>query len=178
MRSIYASKDTFKILKSSKAKKLEITSFFYIDPYNETSNKWLNEWKRKLTGMPVNKRKALMDKMGTLKSPLIKKDMKKYNIFCKKCGAYQGYVYATNKKLTNWCNFHYFQYTDGLNWFGCYTPHVSPITGKLCLECCCGNDTRDFSANNNLPSKVSNLIEKSNKIGRDFGKSNSKFIAK
>ena len=104
--------------------------------------------------------------------------MKKYAIHCGACDELQGYIHAYNKNLDGWCNFHYYQRAENGQWKGCLTPHVSPVTGKLCLECCCGEDTRDFTINQTLPAHISQKIELDNKEGRDFNKYNSKFKVK
>jgi len=62
-------------------------------------------------------------------------------------------------------------------WHGCYGSHISPVTEQLCFECTCGQDTRDFRANMTLPALKAFEIEEKNKVGREFGKSNSKFKA-
>lgn len=101
-----------------------------------------------------------------------------HEITCKACRKVQGYCLATNGTLRDWDEFHYTQRNDGKKWHGCMTPHVSPITSQLCLECCCGQDTRDFRANVTLPLRIAIGIEEKNRVGREFGRFGSKFLTK
>lgn len=178
MRLISASRETELVLKSTKRKKLVVDSFFYIDPPNDISEKHIVDWKDKMFQMTEAQKEKNLTEIDHIDSPLVNDEMNKYGIFCKKCKELQGFVHAKNKFLDNWCNFHYRQWTDGENWYGCFSPHVSPITGKLCLECTCGQDTRDFSINKTLPGAIAYMKEQNNKIGREYGKNNSKFLVK
>lgn len=106
------------------------------------------------------------------------KGMKQYLITCGNCGADMAYIYAKDKKLSDWCDLHYISENTGTEWKGCVATHISPIDGQLCFECACGQDTRDFRANTTLPSKIALEIAEKNLIGREFGKRNSKFKVK
>ena len=103
---------------------------------------------------------------------------KKYKIICRRCKEVVGFVHSKDKKLSDWCNFHYVSRTDGKRWYGCFSPNISPIDGSLGIECACGNDTRDFRANTNLGPKEKERKIKETMKGREFGKRNSKFILK
>jgi len=104
--------------------------------------------------------------------------MKQYEVTCKACKEIMGYCWATDSTLKDWREFHFVQWESKKKWHGCLTPHISPVTEQLCLECCCGQDTRDFRANTTLPSRIISKIEKKNIVGRDFGNSDSKFLTK
>jgi hypothetical protein len=101
--------------------------------------------------------------------------MEQYKVSCANCGDDIALVYATDKALTDWCDLHYTCYSDGKNWHGCMAVNISPIDSSLGFECSCGQDTRDFRANNTLPQNIlDKLIEKSS-VGKAFGKPSSKF---
>lgn len=101
--------------------------------------------------------------------------MSKYNIVCSNCANVVAEVYATDLTLKDYCDLHYICQTDGKNWYGALALNLSPIDGKIGIECACGQDTRDFRANNTLPyDKLSKKIVENLK-GRDFGLKDSKF---
>lgn len=104
--------------------------------------------------------------------------MKRHEVTCRACGEVMGYCWATDDTLKDWDAFYYTQQKKGGRWYGCMTPHVSRITGQLCLECCCGEDTRDFRANTKLPTKIIDDIEKRNCVGREFNGPDSKFLTR
>ncbi len=174
-RIITASKDIATQMKLLKQKKVIIYSFFPVDKADCVCHIMIDQWKKKIALMPPQQKDAEIHRLGNLVCPRDKTFMHRYEIYCTNCGAIQGYCWATDATLKDWCDFHYTSWTDGKQWFGCFTPHVSPIDESLCLECTCGNDTRDFRANMTLPTKMSTMLEESNKIGRDFGKKDSKF---
>lgn len=103
--------------------------------------------------------------------------MDKYKIVCSNCGDTVAFIHATDSKLTDWCNLHYTCESDGVNWHGALAVNLSPIDSCLGFECACGQDTRDFRANNTLPPHVVRDINTRNLIGREFGKKDSKFKA-
>lgn len=174
-RIIQTSSDISKQMKAQKQQELIIYSFFPIDRGNCVCGLMISEWKKRMATLPEHKRVEEMNNLGTLVCPRDKTFMKRYEIYCGNCGDVQGYLWAKDETLTDWCDFHYAQWTDGSQWHGCFTPHISPITEQLCLECTCGNDTRDFRANMTINGKVANMIEESNKEGRNFGERGSKF---
>lgn len=147
--------------------------FFPIDPPNEISENFLKQWKEKFAQMTDRQRKMMKEKMGVLNSPLDKKGMHKYDIHCNNCDELIAYVWGNNANLDKWCDLHYVQWTDGDYWYGCLTPNISPIDGKIGFECCCGEDTRDFR--NNV--RIGDIMKKDTSLGREFGKKNSKFRA-
>jgi len=177
-RIIFTSKEMGVEVKKSSNKKIEIFSFFPIDRADCECQKLILEWKKKLALTPPDKRPELIAKEGYLICPHSKKGMKHREITCRKCGEVVGYCWSTDETLKDWCDFHYVQWTKGYQWKGCFTPHISPITQELCIECCCGADTRDFTINRTLSSKMARKIEKENKIGRKFGTSESKFLTR
>ena len=109
------------------------------------------------------------DKTAILKPTCDISKLSKYNVVCQNCKGVMGTVYATDKKLTDWCSFRYRCWYNKDEWGGCRTPNVSPMTGRLRIECCCGQDTREI-----LKTKY-DALERSNAIGRSWGKRNSKF---
>ncbi len=175
MRRIEASKELKELANKSSSKKIEIYSFFPCDKADCVCQPLVLEWKKKLAELPESKRVDLLKEQGHLECPRSRVGLKRYEIKCKACGDVLGYCFASNASLDDFCDFHYVQKVEKGIWHGCFTPHISPITQKLCLECMCGADTRDFRANMTLLEKVSVELEASNSIGRDFGKSNSKF---
>lgn len=174
-RIIATSQDVNTRMKLFKQKQLVVYSFFPIDKGDCVCRNMIYEWKKKMAAMPENKRQEEMERLGNLVCSRDKTFMKRYEIYCAECGDVQGYCWATDETLTDWCDFHYAQWTDGKQWHGCFTPNISPITEQLTLECVCGNDTRDFRANMTLSSKLAQSIEESNKIGREFNSQASKF---
>lgn len=162
-------------VKASKLKKIEIYSFLPIDRADCPCQPEILKMKGKLAEMPPNKREQFVKDTKVFVCPKNKTGYNRYELECKNCHQILGYCWASTPELLDWFDFHFTQWTDGKFWYGCFTPHISPITQKLCLECTCGQDTRDFRANMTMPSKLSTMIEDSNKVGRDFGKSDSKF---
>lgn len=101
--------------------------------------------------------------------------MRKYQILCDNCGDSVAFIYATDESLTDWCDLHYTCFNDGKYWHGCMSVNISPIDQSLGFECSCGQDTRDFRANNTLPNNVLIKIIERNSKGREFNKKDSKF---
>lgn len=174
-RKIFASRETNVVAMNSKNKRVEVYSFFPNDHADCECQKLVLEWKQKLVSLPTDKREALVKDTKFIVCPRDKTGMKRYKITCKNCGETLGFCWATDSTLKDFCDFHYVSWSDGIEWHGCLTPHISPITEQLCLECCCGQDTRDFRANMTLPGKIAYEKEELCKIGRDFGKALSKF---
>lgn len=177
-RVIFASRETAINAKASKAKMVKVYSFFPIDRANCDCKQLIQEWNKRLGIENDEGRRKLLEKTPFLECPRSKnKRMERYKIECQSCGDLQGYAYASNPSLDDWCDFHYVQWSKGDVWHGCFTPHISPITQKLLLECCCGNDTRDFRANMTINEKVARRIEDRNAKGREFDQPDSKFVA-
>lgn len=174
-RVIYASYDISEKMKKLKKERIDVYSFFPIDKGDCECNKMIREWKDKLTLMNDKDRENTMLQIKNLTCPKDKTDMKQYTIICKNCDEIQGYCYASNSNLEDFCDFHYVSWTDGVQWFGCFTPNISPITQQLTLECACGQDTRDFRANQTLATKTVIELEEKAKEGREFGTNESKF---
>ena len=166
------------LVSKSDNKKIEVYSFFPIDRADCDCRDLVKLWKKKLGPLSKEDKQKAITTTKFLVCPKNKAGMRRYKIVCKNCNEIQGYCWASDNTLRDWCDFHYTQWTDGEQWFGCLSPHVSPITEELCLECVCGQDTRDFRANMTLPPKVAYEIESKNKIGRLFGKSSSAFSAR
>lgn len=177
-RKILTSRDTSEIVSQNKTKKLEVYSVFPVDRHDCACQKEVIKLKNQLAETHPDKRSDFLNKLTRLTCPRDKSGMTHKVISCKNCSQVQGFVWATDDALSDWCDFHYFQWTDGNEWFGCLTPNVSVIDGRLGLECTCGFDTRDFRANMTLPVKVAMDVEKSNEKGRRFGVVDSKFDVK
>lgn len=178
MRKLYASRETSLLAKGSKGNVVRVIGFFPVDRGDCNCISLIAEWKKRLSQANEKEQIALREKTPYIVCPRDKKGMTRYKVLCTKCKQMQGFCYATDETLTDWCDFHYVQWTKGDYWRGCFTPHISPVTEQLCFECCCGNDSRDFRANATLPQKVAERMERVNSVGRNFGLNDSKFIAK
>ncbi len=174
-RHIFASRDVYEKMKRAKQDHIEVYSFFPVDRASCSCQTMIEEWKDKLQVMNEESRNKIISATKFLECPKSKVGMKRYEIACARCGQVQGYCWASNAKLEDWFDFHYVQWTDGNEWFGNLTPNISPISEFLGLECTCGQDTRDFRANQTLSLRRSVQIEESNKEGREFNKKGSKF---
>lgn len=158
---------------------VKVFGFYPIDPPHETgAHRHVTDWKNKLARMTQRARVGRMSEMQQLPTTADVSGKSKYEIACTNCGAIQGYLMAFDDRLNGWCDFHYTQWSDGDYWYGCLTPHVSPIDGTLCLLCCCGQDTRDFRANMSIGQRRASLIEESNQKGRQWGSADAKFVAR
>lgn len=177
-RHIFASRETSDRIKLLKTKKIAIYSFFPIDPFECECRDLIDVFKRQLGEMSAKDREAKIAEMGTFVCPRDKTGMQRFELSCANCGQVQGYAWAKDASLTDWSDFHYTNWTDGNEWFGCLTPNISPITGELGLECTCGADTRDFRANMTISPKEAFEIEDKNKEGRKFGSKGAKFTAR
>jgi hypothetical protein len=175
MKTVSVSKE--RVFEMGKEKTREIVSFFPYDKWDCECVDLVKETRSELEKMAVKDRVEYMRKQGVMECPHSKTGKKKYFIKCNVCRELQGYCWASSDKLIDYSDFHYIQWHDKKQWHGFFAPHISPIDGRLCFECCCGNDTRDFRANMQLPTKIAEAIEEKNAIGREFGKVNSKFEA-
>lgn len=101
----------------------------------------------------------------------------KFFITCVRCGEQVGYCYANNEALEGWCDLHYICWYDKKSWHGCMAVNVSPTDESLGFECACGEDTRDFRDNKNLPPIQKRLMIEYGQQHRDFGKKTSRFLA-
>lgn len=178
MRNIYSSQETNYVAKQSSNKKVSIYSIFPIDKADCECAPIIIAFRKKLASLTTKDQERLLKETGTIVCPRSKKGMNRYVILCGKCKEIQGYVWATDANLTDWCDFHYYNYSDGEVWKGCFTPHISPITEQLCLECCCGQDTRDFRANMTISPNAAARKEALNSVGRNFNQRNSKFLVR
>ncbi len=102
---------------------------------------------------------------------------KKYWIVCARCGDKVAYVWAENEKLDNWCDLHYYCWYTKTTWRGARAINVSPIDGKLGVECSCGEDTRDFRCAKGMSPIQKSLMIDYTQNHRDFGLPTSSFIA-
>lgn len=103
--------------------------------------------------------------------------LKKFRIKCATCGDDIAYCWAENDKLDNWCDLHYLSWYDKFSWRGCFVVNLSPVDGKLGFECVCGENTCEFRSNTSLPPIARQLMVEYSLKHRDFGNSESKFIA-
>lgn len=122
--------------------------------------------------------KAQNPRLAGVSCPRDKTGMKHYNIVCSNCGEIVAQVWSADKELSDFCDLHYVVSHDDKNWFGAATLNISQIDGKLGIECSCGQDTRDFRANNVLSHAKIEEVEKIASKGRAFGKLDSKFKLK
>jgi hypothetical protein len=177
IRQIQASKEMGEKVKQTSKGRIDIYSLFPIDRADCSCQSMVMEFKKKLALSNEEDRARMIKETPILVCPRDKTAMTRYEIICQNCGEINGYCWATDSSLEDWCDFHYSQWTDGKEWKGCYTPHISPVTQQLCFECCCGQDTRDFSPNVTLDQKIVDRVENINSIGRKFNQENSKFSA-
>lgn len=101
-----------------------------------------------------------------------------YEIICNNCNNVVANCWSSDGSLSDYFDLHYVCENNGKNWRGAMSLNISPIDGKLGIECACGQDTRDFRANNTLPLKEKNQRIIEGLKGREFGKGNSKFLLK
>ena len=101
----------------------------------------------------------------------------RYDIYCTNCGEKVAYVWAINEKLANWCDLHYLCWYDEESWRGAMAVNVSPIDGHIGIECACGEDTRDFRTNRNMPPIQKKLMIEYSQKHREFATKDSRFIA-
>jgi hypothetical protein len=176
MRTIFASNETANLARGELSGRIEIFSFFPYDRGDCECRTMISAWQRELSTLPENERKQKIRETGHFTCPRSKAGMRRYVLRGSFCNQVMGYVWATDNKLSDWCDFHYTQWTDGEKWYGCLTPNISPIDQTLGLECTCGVDSRDFRANTTLSKVVAESFESRNRIGREFGKQDSKFV--
>ena len=166
-----------RIGKMKKGQRRRIISFFPVDRYDCACLPIVSDFKLRMPQMSEADRSETVRKIGYLRCPGHKRvGMRPYEVSCGKCKATVAYCYATDPSLSDWCDLHYVCEHDGKRWYGARTVNISPVDGKLSFECCCGNDTRDFRANRQLPEKITRRIEEKNRVGRELGKHNSRFI--
>lgn len=168
MRKVKPSREAIKLL--GKKKKFEIVGKFPICPHGHPS--W-EARKEVIEHIAKLKRKGRIEYY--MEDVCDKTGKKKFSISCAVCGQKQGTIWAKDKTLKDWCSFRYEQWYDKEGWRGCLTPNISPVTGVLTLECCCGNDTREFLISNHPRAAE---IEIENRKGREYGKEDSKFLVK
>lgn len=105
------------------------------------------------------------------------KGYEKYTITCVNCGDVVAFVWAKDGTLRDWCDLHYICEHDKNTWYGCMAVNVSPIDGQLGFECACGEDTRDYRANQNLPRVTKQLMMEYSNKHRGFGHKDAAFVA-
>jgi hypothetical protein len=131
---------------------------------------------REMTLMSAVDRERFIDK-GPIDFVVDKDGRQKYELYCSGCGEKVAYVWARNEKLDDWCDLHYLCSYNKESWKGALAINVSPIDGKIGIECACGEDTRDHRANKTLPPIAKRLMIEYSMKHRDFGDSNSRFAA-
>lgn len=102
---------------------------------------------------------------------------KRFNINCVRCGEKVAYCWAFNEALEGWCDLHYICWYDRKSWHGAMALNVSPLDESLGFECACGEDTRDFRGNKNMPPIQKRLMIEYTMTHKEFGKKTSKFLA-
>jgi len=175
-RKIYASQEAAFQAQQSSNKFVKVYSFFPLDRADCECQQMIQNWKMKLAQSVEKDQRRFMAEQEFLVCPRDKTGLTRYKIICNECGMIQGYCWASTPELIDWCDFHYVQWTRGDFWRGCFTPHISPITQQLHLECCCGVDTRDFRANMTINQREAERREAENSIGRAYNQSDSKFL--
>jgi len=87
------------------------------------------------------------------------------------------YVWAANDKLDEWVDLHYICWYNKESWRGALSINVSPIDGRIGIECACGEDTRDFRTAKHIPPIRRTLMIEYSLKHRQFGSPESKFAA-
>lgn len=131
---------------------------------------------REMSLMTAVDRERFIEK-GPIDFVVDKDGRQKYELLCSRCGEKVAYLWARNEQLEDWCDLHYLCSYDKDSWKGALAINVSPIDGKLGVECACGEDTRDHRANRTLPPIAKRLMIEYSIKHRDFGNSNSRFAA-
>jgi len=105
------------------------------------------------------------------------KGYSRYNVTCVQCGDAIAVVWAKDDELKDWCDLHYICEYDKHTWHGCMAVNVSPIDQQLGFECACGQDTRDYRTNKELPPITRRLMVEYILEHRNFGTTTSAYIA-
>jgi hypothetical protein len=163
----------------------QIISFLPCDMHDCDCYGLIRDWLDKLSKLDTHQRELLKNKIGIIDCPR-SKNKKRYEVRCANCGDLVAYVHADDNNLTRWCNLHYVSEAQLVKqkkveygeWHGCMGIQVSPIDGKIGVECACGNDTRDFRVKNNLTGEQLETKIKLNMKGRELNQKDSKFIIK
>lgn len=168
-------------LKKQNIKRKIVVGFFPADPYWCECMPLVNQYKHDFSHLKPKEVAEAKYKMEYLRCPRNKSNLTKYNIYCKNCKEQVAFCYAKDESLIDYCDFHYISYHDGKFWQGALGINISPGARMgesiIGIECCCGQDTRDFRFNTTLPeSKKQEMVKKCFQ-GRDFGKSSSCFVA-
>lgn len=150
-----------------------IYSFYPVDRHDCPCQKTIQEFNYGLDKLSFEEVGAVRLKTEYIRCPRDKTGMTKFKLYCTYCGELVGECYATDNTLKDFCDFHYVSTHNGEYWQGVLGVNMSPIDGMIGIECCCGNDTRDFRANNTLDpnAKKQKMLETS--IGREYGKKTS-----
>ena len=152
-----------------------IYSFFPCDRGDCECQPVIQDLKNKFSNMQQREIRNLKFNMEYLRCPKDKTGMVKFKMVCNNCKEIVGELYATDETARDFCDFHYISVHDGNFWQGALTPNISPIDQLIGMECCCGNDSRDFRANHTLPELVkAKMIEKCSQ-GRLLGRTDSRF---
>lgn len=133
------------------------------------------EFNNKMEKLSIEDMAALKFKTEYIRCPRDKKDMKKFKLYCGMCGDLVGECYATDDTLTDYCDFHYVSTHDGEYWHGALGINLSPIDQMIGIECGCGNDTRDFRANNTLLPELKKQKIDETSYGRAYGNKESRY---
>jgi hypothetical protein len=175
IRKVYASEEIKSKASRATSGKFQVYSFFPVDKGNCQCKKMIGGWKDKLALLSDKGRQEAVLRQEVLICPKDVTGMNRYRIDCNNCNEMMGYCWSKDATLTDWCDLHYTSWVEDGRWHGCFGHHISPITEQLCWECVCGQDTRDFRANMTLKPKDAFEMEERNKIGREYGKADSKF---
>lgn len=155
---------------------------FGINPlyYEKKFGKKKTEMLRSIAEMKSNvERETWLKKNAPVDFVENKEEMgyKQFLVKCVQCGEDIATVWAKDETLIDWCDLHYITAHDKNTWYGTMSINVSPIDQRLGFECTCGEDTRDYRANRQLPPVMRNLMSEYSLKHRDFGMPNSAFIA-
>lgn len=154
-----------------------IYSFYPIDKYDCQCQRSIMETSMKLSTMSPNQVIAYKNLVGAVHCPKQKDGYHFYKLFCNNCHEQVADCFSKDDTLTDYFDLHYICRHDGKFWQGALAINISPVDGMIGIECCCGNDTRDFRLNNSLSEADKLLKIAENMKGREWGKLSSKFLA-
>lgn len=182
--NISTSQEQLQKMLDNKVKEEVVYSFFPCDHWKCDCQAAIMDIKTRFSQMSPKQIEEFKSKTKVVRC---KKGDKKtrYEIKCNSCKSIVAECAADNDKLENWCDLHYIatSYIEKgkgevrSKWKGALAVNVSPIDGKIGIECCCGVDTRDFRANSTLEGKELKRRIEDSLVGRLFEEEDSKFKA-
>lgn len=198
---VSTSQEETEFLQKAGLKEREIIGFFPVDRADCACQAGIKDLNIKFSTMRPDEARAYKLKHKTFQCPVDSKKLKQFDIVCNNCDSLLGKCYASDESLSDWVDLHYYcksilvlqkretgeidkkgkkvlETIEASYWQGALAVNISPIDQKLGFECACGEDTRDFRANQSLPDIVKVKKIKESSKGRSFNEKDSKFIAR